>query len=145
MQEQQARAFDFEEDTTEVVDVEPLVSIAMPRVATKDLIVHVMTDDGCWHRLHPSTVKTSCGYPINYYRAVSRQERRIEHPLATVRPDGKACQCWTDEERDEADNALLGARRRRETEEREAEEFERQAQKRQDEFSAEHKRETEKK
>lgn len=99
-----AQLFDFDDEDTEVSDVpleQPLlVPIARPRVETRDLVVHVCTDDGRWHRLHPSTTKTACGIPVNYYRSVNRAGRYPEHPLGR-------CQCWTDEERKEADDAWL--------------------------------------
>lgn len=131
----------YEADTiVEDVDDWNPEPIALPRVATEDLTVHVMTDDGFWHRLHSSTVKTACGFPINYHRAVSRQDRAIEHPLATVRPDGVKCQCWTDEERNEADDAPRLAQKRRDELEQAAIERERIAQKKRDEFGALHER-----
>ena len=74
--------------------------ISMPRVATKDLILRIKTESGLWHRLHPSTVKTACGIEVNYYRLQSEPIRGAEHPLAE-------CQCWTDEERREADADYL--------------------------------------
>lgn len=134
---QQSRTYEFDvEDDTEVVDVEEAPpEIAIGRVATKDLIMHVMDERGQWHRLHPSTTKTACGFPINFYRSVPRDNRRLEHPLATVRPDGEPCDCWTRAERKEADDDELLTQKRREDFEREAAERERIVQKRRDEFS----------
>jgi hypothetical protein len=69
-----------------------------PRVATEDLTVHVCPDDGMWHRLHPTTVKTACGIAVNFWRCTTRTGRHAEHPLAQ-------CECWTSMERSEADDA----------------------------------------
>lgn len=74
-------------------------SIAIGRVKTEDLIVHIcLPETGEWHRLHPSTVKTACGLPVNYVRSATRDGRHAEHPLAP-------CDCWTRVEREEADAA----------------------------------------
>lgn len=80
-------------------DVQASPPIAIGRVKTEDLIVHVHVD-GYWHRLHPSTVKTACGLAVNYARSATRDGRRPEHPLAPP-----PCDCWTRLERAEADEA----------------------------------------
>lgn len=84
------------EDETVVVDVDETPQpFARGRVETKDLIVHVHLD-GYWHRLHPTTVKTACGLPVNFVRSATRSGRHPDHPLAP-------CDCWTKVERAEAD------------------------------------------
>lgn len=93
------RVYQYEAvDETEVVDVEELQPPpSRPRVDTADLTMHVaIPESGEWHRLHPSTVKTACGIPVNYWRSDKRNGRVVEHPLAP-------CACWTDDERAEAD------------------------------------------
>jgi hypothetical protein len=94
--------FDRATDTV-VVDVDDFGDQQHPyrgRVATEDLIVHIQTDDGFWHRLHPSTIKTACGIPVNFYKSTPRNGRRVEHPLAPA----EKCDCWTRDERREADD-----------------------------------------
>ncbi len=98
-------AFDFsDEEATQEVDYaeEPPPLSSITRLSTRYLTVHVRTDDGFWHREHPSTTKTACGYRTNHYRSSLRQDRVIRHPLANRRPDGEVCDCWTADERAEA-------------------------------------------
>jgi hypothetical protein len=90
-------------EDTEVVDVEEPPPIAMGRVATEDLIVHVKDENGFWHRRHPVKLQTSCGMPwTNWNWRNHRPGRHIDPPLATVRPYGEPCDCWTRAEREEA-------------------------------------------
>jgi hypothetical protein len=89
---------------TEVVDVDdpPVEAIARSRVATEDLTMHVLIHEtGYWHRLHESTTKTACGIPVSLQRSQMQGRRLVEHPLA---PRESGCECWTTEERREADD-----------------------------------------
>jgi hypothetical protein len=104
MFDQQNRAYEYsygddDEKDTEVVDVEepPSRLVAVPRVPTGDLTVHVLLDDG-WHRLDPNGAETAC--PREDFHPRNELDRRIErvlkHPLAR-------CECWTSKERAKAD------------------------------------------
>lgn len=70
--------------------------IALGRVPTEDLIVHVRDENGHWHRRHPVKLQTSCGKPwTNWSHENRRDGRHINPPLAD-------CECWTTAEREEA-------------------------------------------
>jgi hypothetical protein len=90
------------EPDTEVVDERDLDQerqIAMPRVATEDLIMHVRDEAGNWHRRHPRRLETACGQKwMNWGYQNERSGRLIEPPLA-------ACDCWSKAEREEADES----------------------------------------
>jgi len=98
-----ARAYEIEDDDTEVIDVpvpveKPLVQtepIAIPRTPTGDLVVHVLVD-GSYHRRHPSTSKTSCGVEFHTQFCPTRREE-LSHPLS------RDCGCFTTFEIAEAD------------------------------------------
>ena len=71
--------------------------IALPRVPTEDLAVHVLVD-GEYHRRHPRLGRTSCGLYFNaQYCPVRREE--LVHPLS------RTCDCFTVAELAEADEA----------------------------------------
>lgn len=89
------------EPDTEISDAEDPVAqtIARSRVPTGDLTVHVMLDDGCWHRMFPDTTETACGLQVNMLLQLGiRQERKLEHPLS------RTCDCWTRREMKIADD-----------------------------------------
>lgn len=93
-------AYDYYDDDTEAVDAdEPPLAIALPRVATEDLAVHVfIVEHGYFHRRHPSTLKTSCcKYQVHAGFCSTRREQLV-HPLS------RDCGCFTAAELAEADD-----------------------------------------
>lgn len=85
-------------------DVDVDEPIAIPRVRTEDLTVHVKLDTG-WHKQDADGLETNCGDHINVrLQLETRNERQpLRHPLATLRSDGQPCDCWTRKERTKAD------------------------------------------
>lgn len=100
--QQGGRAYEYPYDEDkEVVDVEePPRLVALPRVATEDLTMHVLLDDG-WHRAAPDGTETACGPHIDVRLVLdTRPGRQVEHPLAP-------CECWTTHERGKANDAYF--------------------------------------
>lgn len=61
-----------------------LPAIAIPRVSTEELAMHVMLDDGCFHRRIPSLSHSACEQEIHSQFAPPREGPRkdeLRHPL----------------------------------------------------------------
>lgn len=63
---------------------QPIPTIAIPRVSTEELAMHVMLDDGCFHRRIPTLSHSACEQPVHSEFATPREGIRkdeLRHPL----------------------------------------------------------------